>query len=108
MALIKIDLSAQLGDGQYVEIRDPKMLPWGEQKKLQSAIKDDSVDSQIAFAEQLAVSLTKNGNVFDENGNPVAFPLTSESAANVPAIVIEAIAAKFAEIRSKGADVPKK
>jgi hypothetical protein len=106
--LIKIDLSEQLGEGQYVEIRNPKVLPWGEQRKLQAALKDNSVESQIEFAEQLAVSLAKNGNVFDENGNPVTFPLTSESLANVPAPVIEAIAVKFAEIRGQGANVPKK
>lgn len=108
MALIKIDLADTLGEGQYVEIRNPKLLPWGEQRKLQSSLKDESIDSQVAFAEQLTVSLVKNGNVFDEENNPIQFPLNNDSVAKLPAVVVEAVAQKFAEVRGKGADVEKK
>lgn len=107
MALIRIELTEQLGEGQYVEIRNPKTLPWGEQKKLQLSLKDQSMESQVAFAEQLAISLAKNGNVADENGNPIQFPLTGESLNDVPGAVLDAIALKFADIKKQGANVPK-
>ena len=99
MALVHIDLTEQLGDGQFVDIRDPRLLPWGVQKKLQSSLKDQSMDSQIAFAESLTVELVKQANVSDEDGNPIQAPFTAESVANVPAAVIEAVALKFAEMR---------
>lgn len=108
MATIKIDLENELGVGQYVEIRDPKFLPWGVQKQLQTSLKDNSVEAQVDFAEKLAVALVKNGNVFDEDGNAIQFPLNTDSITKLPAVVVEAVALKFGEIRGKGPDVPKK
>lgn len=108
MATIRIDLTEKLGEGQYVDIFDPKDLPWAEQKKLQSTMKDNSIESQGEFAEYLAIILTTNGNVFDWKGNAMVFPMTKESIGNIPAIVIEEIVKKYVEVRSKGADIPKK
>lgn len=105
MANIRIEIEA-LGAGQYVEIRDPKFLPWGVQRDLASSLKGDSMDSQMEFAEKLAVKLIKGGNVLNEDGATVVFPLTSETVIDVPAVVIEAVGAKFAELRKKGADLP--
>lgn len=103
---IRIDLTEQLGEGQYVEIRNPKLLPWGVQRELTSALKDNSLESQTLFAEKLAVRLIKSGYVLNEDGQPISFPLTDESVQFVPGVVVEAVASEFAKIRSKGADLP--
>lgn len=105
MAAIRVELE-QLGQGQFVEIRDPKFLPWGVQRNLAISLKDESIQSQMEFAEKLSVLLIRNGYVLDEDDKPVQFPLTDSSVQNVPAVVIEAVAAKFGEVRKKGNDLP--
>lgn len=109
MKLIRVDLTQELGEGQYIEIRDAKQLPWGEQKKLVAAMKDQNdVNSRIDFAETLVISLIRNGNIFDENGNPISLPITKDTIDLVPAEVFEVVSAEFTKARTKGADVPKK
>lgn len=97
---MKIELT-ELGAGQFVEIKNPKVLSWGQQKKITSAMKDDSLASQLDVAEVLTTSLVIGGYVLDENDKPVAFPLTAESIEDLPAIVIEKVAGAFADARSE-------
>lgn len=106
-ATIKIDLSEQLGVGQYIEIRDPRLLPWGVQREIVTSLKNDSIDSQMDGAEVLVQKLVRNLNVFDEEGRPLTLPLSTEAIRQMPAPAVEAVASKFAELRKTGADVPK-
>jgi hypothetical protein len=108
MAFIRIDLTEQLGAGQYVEIRDPRLLPWGTQKRLQQILKDESIESQLTLAENIAVELIRGGHVLDENHVPIAFPLNGNDMERVPAVVIETVVQKFAEIRKSGPGIEKK
>lgn len=91
----------QLGNGQFVEILDPKKMSWRAQKELTAAMKDESIAAQLEVAELIAVALIKKGYVLDAHDEPVTFPLTEESLVRVPAIVIEEVAKKFAEVRSE-------
>lgn len=104
MANIRIDLT-NLGENQYVEIRDPKFLSWGKQRELTQSLKDDSTESRMAFAEKLAVVLIRSGFVLDEDGNTIQFPLTDETVGNIPSLVVEAVGSTFADIR-KSSSVP--
>ncbi|UJF36629.1 hypothetical protein [Paenibacillus hexagrammi] len=102
---MRVDITV-LGEGQFVEIRNPKLLPWGIQRDLTNSLKDNSTESQMAFAEKLAVVLIRSGHVLDENGTPVQFPLTHETVSYVPSPVVEAVAVAFAEARKGSADLP--
>lgn len=97
---MRIELN-EIGQGQHVEIKSPKTLSWGTQKKITSAMKDDSLASQLDVAEVLAITLIKGGYVLDENNAPVPFPLTAESVELLPALVIEKVAEAFADARSE-------
>lgn len=97
---MKIELT-ELGEGQFVEIKSPKTLSWGTQKKITSAMKDDSIASQLDVAEVLTITLVKGGYVLDENNQPIPFPLTVESVELLPAVVIEKVAEAFASARSE-------
>lgn len=97
---MRIELT-ELGEGQFVEIKNPKVLSWGQQKKITSAMKDESMESQLGVAEILVITLVKNGYVLDEENKPVTFPLTAENVDLLPALVIEKVAAAFASTRSE-------
>lgn len=97
---IKLEF-ADLGDGQYVEIKDPKRLKWGEQKSIVSAFKDESVSAQLDVAERIAIALVKNGYLLDDENRPIAFPLTAETVGNVPAVVIEVVSKAFADAKKE-------
>lgn len=103
MANIRIDLP-QLGEGQYVEMRDPKFLDWGTQKKITSAMANPTVDAQIGVAEQVALNLIKSGHVLNEDDVPFDFPLNEETVLKVPAIAIEAVTNKYIELKSVKVD----
>ena len=97
---MRIELN-ELGEGQFVEIKSPKLLSWGTQKKITSAMKDDSIASQLDVAEVLTTSLVVGGYLLDENNQPIAFPLTAEGIEVVPALVIEKVAGAFASARAE-------
>ncbi|MCZ8512402.1 hypothetical protein O9H85_08140 [Paenibacillus filicis] len=105
---IKIDLSEQLGEGQYVEIRNPKILPWGLQKELAKAQTKNTIDNQIDFEtsleinEKIVVALIKNLNVNDFDGQPIELPITNDTIDRLPVEVIVAVVKKFSEIRTQG------
>jgi hypothetical protein len=101
---IRVDI-AELGENQYVEIRDPKFLSWGLQKQITSIVMSDAkTDAQLDVAEMVAVAIIKNGNVLDEDGDPVVFPLTEETVKNCPSVVIEVVTAKFTELKNMKVD----
>lgn len=93
----------ELGEGQFVEIKNPKVLSWGQQKKITQAMKDETIASQLDTAEVLTMSLVKGGYVLDENNQPIVFPLTADSIELLPAIVIEKVAEAFAQARNEAA-----
>lgn len=101
--MIRIDLP-ELGDDQYVEILDPKWLPWGAQKKFTAKLKDESLESYVESAEELALALIKKGNVVDENGVPFEFPLTSETITKFPALAIDKVLNKYKELSTVKVD----
>lgn len=102
---MRIDLSERLGEGQFVEIRDPNKLTWGQQKSIASALSDDSLSGQLETAERIAIALIKGGYVLDADDKPVTFPLTEQNVGDVPGAVIEEVASAFAE--AKKANTPK-
>lgn len=97
---MKIELH-ELGNGFHVDIKDPKRMSWKEQKQITASFKDESVSSQLDVAEQIAISLIKGGYLLDENDRPISFPLTAETVNDVPAVVIEKVASKFAELKAE-------
>jgi hypothetical protein len=98
--MIRIDFP-ELGEGQFVEIKDPKFLPWGLQKEITGIIMDKKeASAQLDIAEKVTVALVKSGNILNEDGVPFTFPLTASMIPNVPAIVIEKVSQKFAELKS--------
>lgn len=92
----------QLGEGQYIEMRDPKHLKWKEQKEISRLFKEDDTDSQLTATEKLALMLIKGGYILDEENRPVHFPLNEHTVQELPAMVIEEVVQKFAEL--KGGD----
>lgn len=95
----------ELGPNQWVEIRDPKRMTWGEKKKIMEFGKDDSIHSSLEVADQIVLALVKNGYITDENGNPIPFPLTKENLDQLPAVVAERVVQAFNE--ANAAAVPK-
>lgn len=95
----------ELGEGQWIEMRDPKRLSWGKQKEIASTVKQDVISTQLDATELLAIALVKSGYVLDEDDKPIDFPLTKETISFVPSIVIEKISAEYAnsktEVKSK-------
>jgi hypothetical protein len=99
---IRIELT-ELGEGQYVEMKDPKFLSWGLQKEITGIVMDNkNASAQLDIAEKVTVALVTAGNLLNEDGVPFTFPLTTSMIPNVPALVIERVSAKFAEM--KGTD----
>jgi hypothetical protein len=78
---MKIELT-ELGEGQFVEIKNPKVLSWGQQKKITTAMKDDSLASQLDVAEVLTITLVKGGYVLDENDQPITHSLLRQNQSN--------------------------
>lgn len=103
--LIKIDLS-ELGEGQYVEIKDPKIMPYGFQKQLQEKFKDESLEARLDGIEFMVLKLIKNGYVLDEDDNPIPFPITQESLLLLPMFVINTVVKKYGEIAKQEANIP--
>jgi hypothetical protein len=102
---MRIELS-MLGEGQYVEMKDPHRLKWAEQKSMAAALKDgDTADvgNGLEFAEKIALWMVKGGYLLDDDNKPIVFPLTAETVGEVPAIVIEEVAKSFAEARKEAA-----
>lgn len=101
---IKINLP-DMGEGQYIELKDPKFLSWGVQKEITAlAIEEANTSAQLDVAEKIAIALIKTGFVLNEDGNQVVFPLTAETVKECPSPVIEAATTKFAELKKVGAD----
>ena len=102
---IRINLP-EMGEGQYIELKDPKFLSWGVQKEITSLVvgEEGKTSAQLDVAEKIAIALIKTGFVLDEDGNQVAFPLTAETVMNCPSPVIEAATTKFAELKGVGTD----
>jgi hypothetical protein len=91
----------ELGEGYFVEIKDPKKLKWKEQKAITAAFVDETLSSQLTVAERVAIALIKSGYMLDEDTNaPIQFPLNEESVGEVPSIVIEKVSAAFAESKT--------
>lgn len=102
--MVRIDLP-ELGEGQYVEIREPKYLKWKEEKELSKlANAADDMEAQLTAAEKLALMIIKGGYILDEDNKPFQFPLDENSIQELPGIVIETVAKKFAELKNAGAD----
>lgn len=97
---MKIELS-ELGEGQWVEMRDPKRMSWGKQKEIAATVKEDEISTQLDATELLAIALVKAGYVLDEDDKPIAFPLTKETIANIPSIVIEKISGEYAKAKAE-------
>lgn len=95
----------ELGEGFFVEIKNPKLLKWKEQKSIAVAYKDDSMSSQFDVAERVAVALIKTGYVLNDEGKQVTFPLDLETVGDLPSTIIEEVAKKFGEL--KQAQTPK-
>lgn len=95
----RIDLTRELGENQFVNIRDPKHLTWKAQKAVAAAAKDQSLTSNLGVAEAVALALLVNGNILDDTGAPVVFPVTADTIDNIPAVVVERVAEKFAELK---------
>ncbi len=102
---IRVELP-ELGENQFVEIRDPRYLPWGVQKEITTLLSSDAndMDAHMNVAEYVAISLVKNGNVLNEDGVPFVFPLTVDNVKEVPGVVVEKVAEKFAELKGAKAD----
>ncbi|GEM_PF-6522994 len=97
---IRVDIEA-LGDGQFVEIKEPKFLSWGLQKQITTIVLSDvSSSSQLDVAEMVAIAIIKSGNIEDEDGALLVFPLTEETVKTCPSVVIEAVTLKFSELKS--------
>jgi hypothetical protein len=95
----------ELGHNQWIEIRDPKWMTWGEKKKFLEQGKDETIESQLNMADHIVLALVKNGHITNEHGQPIPFPLTKESLDQLPAIVVERISEEFA--KSNREAVPK-
>jgi hypothetical protein len=89
----------ELGDGYFVEIKDPNKLKWKEQKSLTQSFKEESLEASMEVAEKISIILIKSGHVCDEDNKPFTFPVTAESVGELPSQVIEEVAKKFAELK---------
>lgn len=97
---MKIELP-ELGEGQWVEIRDPKRMSWGKQKQIAATVKEKEIATQLDATELLAIALVKAGYFLDEDDKPVQIPLSLDNILNVPAVVIEKVAAAYAESKTE-------
>lgn len=96
--MIRIEFP-DLGDGQFVEIRDPKYLKWKEQKEISKTFDEQDMEAQLSATEKLALALIRNGYILDEENKPFQFPLNENTIQDLPAIVIEEVAKKYAELK---------
>jgi hypothetical protein len=101
--MTKIELT-EIHEGAWIELKDVKRLSWKAQKEITSALVDESISSNLDVAERLSIALIKGGYLLDDENRPISFPLTPETIGNVPALVVEKVASKFAEL--KAASVP--
>lgn len=96
--MVRIDFP-ELGEGQFVEIRDPKYLKWKEQKEIAKIFKDGDTGAELDASEKLVLSILKNGYILDEDNKPIQFPLDENSVQDLPSIVVEKVIQKFAELK---------
>lgn len=99
--MVRIDFP-ELGEGQYVEIREPKYLKWREEKEFSKLYKDGDMEAQLTATEKLALMLIKGGYILDEDNKPFQFPLDENTIQDLPGMVIEAVVQKFAELKNGG------
>ena len=98
--MIRVDIEA-LGEGQFVEIIEPKYLPWGIQKQVTTIVIEKTTNSaQLDVAELVAIEIIKSGNIVKADGQLVTFPLTADTVKDCPSAVIEAVTMKFTELKS--------
>jgi hypothetical protein len=97
---MRIELS-ELGDGFWIEVKDPKRLPWGKQKQIASVVKENDVATGLDATELLTIALVKSGYVLDENDKPIDFPLTTENIVDVPSLVVEKVSEIYAESKKE-------
>jgi len=108
MAKIRVNIEA-LGADQFVEISDPKFLSWGLQKQITTIVLADvNTAAQLDVAEMVAIAIIKSGNIADEEGALLVFPLTEETVKTCPSVVIEAVTSKFSELKTAGTGESKK
>jgi len=80
---IRVDIEA-LGDGQFVEIKEPKFLSWGLQKQITTIVLSDvSSSSQLDVAEMVAIAIIKSGNIEDEDGALLVLPIDGRDCQNL-------------------------
>lgn len=91
----------ELGEGQWIEMRDPKRMSWGKQKQIAATVKENEISTQLDATELLAIALVKDGYILDEDDKPISFPLTKDTIANVPSIVIEKVSAEYAKAKTE-------
>jgi hypothetical protein len=85
----------QLGEGYFVEIKDPKKLKWKEKKEITKQYKEGDIPAQLDLSEYIAVVLIKSGYMLDEDKKPITFPLTADTVGDVPADVVEEVVKAF-------------
>jgi hypothetical protein len=91
---MRIELD-ELGEGQWIEVKDPKRLPWGKQKQIATIVKEGDVATGLDATEILVMSLVKKGYVLDDDDKPIDFPLDVENISRVPSFIIEKISEIF-------------
>jgi hypothetical protein len=99
MERIRIDFP-ELGEGQYVEMRNPRVLSYGSQRKLASLGDFEELQTRMAIAGALATVLIVGGNVLDMDGNAVVFPVTETTVDDLPGEVVAAVLTKYSELKS--------
>lgn len=67
-------------DGLFVEIMNPRLLPWGERKRLFQQVENASQDEIIARSERIAARLITAWNIRDLL-NDEELPLPKDDAA---------------------------
>lgn len=106
----RVEFSNELGD-QWFEMRVFRSVPWGLSKKLQAAAgaQDENGEmtdeAKIGMAEVIAAALVTNGHVLNAwTGEPMTFPLSSESVQEAPVELLTEVLRVFSEMKRGDTD----
>lgn len=89
---VRVDLPEE-GNSFYVEIRDPMFLRWKEQRLLQQADGEESIN----YSTRLLKFLVVGGNVTGDNGQQLNYPMEDNDVDELTNYAISQIMNKFKE-----------
>lgn len=91
---LDVDLTSVGLPGEYVRIKDPKFLTWGDTKALTAQFNKDDRNAEEAETMYLGLITSWHVSAGDDSGDVFDGTPTREQFQRIPNIVLEAVAFK--------------